>query len=437
MKTGRIQLLLIIGITFLVGYFFGVSKVSLEWKSYSPKLSIINNEPPASLSTVDFTLFWNSWKNIQDKYYDKSVVDPQKMLYGAISGMVGSLNDPYTMFLPPVQNNAFTQQMAGQFQGIGAELGTSNKQIIVVAPLDGSPAKKMGVLAGDTILKINNEAIDGWNIQDVVNKIRGPKGTIVALNILHKNAKSPVDISITRDTITVKSVVGWVKKIKDIETLSKDIKSSDNSDKSIAYIRLSQFGDSTNQDWSKVVNTIEEQLKKQTDVKGLVFDLRDNPGGYLTDATFVAGEFLPEGTPVVVQAISDENKTVFNVTRKGSMLDIPLIVLIDKGSASASEIVAGALRDNKRAKLVGDTSFGKGTIQEAMTLNDGKFSLSQDQSNQPGLHVTIAKWLTPNGTWVGNGKNGAGLKPDVSIAIDPKNPTLDTQLEKAIQELLK
>lgn len=416
----KIQIILIIAISMLVGYFAGTNQVRFEWANYKPHLNLINKEPPASAANVDFTQFWAVWDRISVMYYDKKVVDPQKMLQGAITGMVQSLNDPYTMYLPPTQNTNFQQQLAGKFEGIGAELGMKDKQIIIVAPLNGSPAQKAGLKAGDTILKVDNTVIAGWTLQQTVNKIRGPKGTKVVLNIVHKDSQDATDINITRDTITVKSVDGWIKDIKEVDNLSDSFKSSHIGHK-VMYVRLSQFGDATNQDWTALISSLSPQIVSSS-VKGIILDLRDNPGGYLTDAVFIAGEFLPINTPVVSEDGGNGEITNLAVNRNGTLLTIPLVVLINGGSASASEIVSGALRDNHRAKLVGDKSFGKGTVQQALDLGQGA-----------GLHVTIAKWLTPNGTWV----HGKGLTPDVSVALDPKDPTQDTQLEKAIDTVLQ
>ncbi|HET9946989.1 MAG TPA: S41 family peptidase [Patescibacteria group bacterium] len=420
MKLSKLQLVLVIAITFLGGYFFGVNKVNFELRHYVPQISIVNKEPPAGVSTVDFSLFWSVWDKIVTGYYDKSAVNPQKMLYGAISGMVASLNDPYTMFLPPTQQTNFQQQLAGQFTGIGAELGLKNQQIIVIAPLTGSPAEKAGIKAGDAILKVDGQSTSSWTLPQAVDKIRGPKGTTVVLTIAHKDASASTDITITRDVITVKSVDGWIKPIASIDGISDTLKNSSQKDNSVVYVRLSQFGDNTDQDWSNLVASLLPKIKSQNP-KGMILDLRNNPGGYLTDAVFIAGEFLPQGTSVVIQDTGTD-KTTLSVNRDGNLMTIPLVILINKGSASASEIVSGSMRDNGRAKLIGDTSFGKGTVQQALDLG-----------NSSGLHVTIAKWLTPKGTWV----HGKGLTPDVSVALDEKDPSHDSQLEAAIQELLK
>lgn len=422
MKTRTLQIILVVCVAFLTGYYIGVSKISFDWKGYTPKVTVISKEPPSSASTVDFSMFWSVWQKLINSYYDKQAVDPQKLLNGAISGMVQSVGDPYTVYLPSVQNNNFKQGMAGQFEGIGAELGMKGKQIIVVAPLDGTPAQKAGIRAGDEVLKVDNQSTSGWILNQAVEKIRGQKGTKVVLAILHKGDSKPVNISITRGTITVKSVVGWIKKIKDIDSIKagSSVKSA-KGDERIMYLRLSQFGDNTNQEWLSIVNSLYLEVKKEDNVKGVVLDLRNNPGGYLSDAAFIASEFLQNGT-VVIQEKSPGDRLTFSVSRKGFLIDMPLAVLINKGSASASEIVAGSLRDNRKIPLIGETSFGKGTIQQAEDLGDGA-----------GLHITIAKWLTPNGTWV----HGKGLTPDVAVALDSKDPSHDAQLEKAVGELVE
>jgi len=423
MKSVRyFQILLLIVITFLVGYYAGVNKISISWKNYKPAVVISSKEPPQTVTNLNFSAFWTVWQSLENKYYDKTKLDPQKLLDGAISGMVQSVGDPYTVYLPPATNANFKEGMAGQFQGIGAELGLQNKQIIVVAPLDNSPAQKAGIKAGDAILKVDNKSTEGWTLSQAVEKIRGPKETYVVLNILHKDAKTPTDIKIKRDVITVKSVSGWIKKIKEIERIKLTDELKEKQEKKIIYIRLSQFGDNTNKDWLSQINDLSLKSQNDKSILGLILDLRNNPGGYLTDAAFIAGEFLPEGKTVVIQEDGSGQKTSLAVNRRGIFLDTPLIVLINKGSASASEIVSGALRDYKRAKLVGETSFGKGTIQEAQEIGDGA-----------GLHVTIAKWLTPNGIWV----HEKGLKPDVEVSLDQKDQSHDTQLEKAIEQLVK
>ncbi|SRR5260221_7151275 len=418
MHNKRLQIILVILCAFFLGYFIGNFKVHLAWSQYKPQITIIDKNPPAMVSQVDFSQFWNVWDKVVNGYYDKSKVDPQKMLQGAISGMVGSLGDPYTMYLPPAQQTSFSQQLAGQFTGIGAELGLKDKQIIVVTPLVGSPAKKAGIQSGDAIVKVNGEDASLWTLPQAVEKIRGPKGTQVTLTVVHKDDTKTTDITITRDVITIKSIDGWLKPISQIDGIDKTKFVAQSSDK-IMYLRLSQFGDNTNQDWSNLIG----QLAPQFDgAKGIILDLRNNPGGYVTDAQYIASEFLPQGDTVVIQQAGNGDEETLTVNRAGKLLSQPLVILINKGSASASEIVAGAMRDNNRAKLIGEVSFGKGTMQQAIDLGQGA-----------GLHVTIAKWLTPNGTWV----HGKGLTPDIAVDPDTKDMSHDTQLEAAIGQLLK
>lgn len=415
------RILLIILISALFGYYIGVNKVAVDWKNYKPKISVASKEPPSALTNIDFSLFWTVWDKLSLDYYDKSKLDPQNMLNGAISGMVQSLGDPYTVYLPKVQNNNFKEGLAGQFSGIGAELGMKDKDIIVIAPLNGSPAEKAGIKPGDTIIKVDKEAVLGWTLQQAVSKIRGEKGTPVTLTLLHKDSTTPSEITIVRDIITIKSVDGWIKPWK-IENGRWKIEEECKNCAEVAYIQLSQFGDATNKDWLNLINKLNLQIQQDNNVKGLVLDLRNNPGGYLNDAVFIASEFLKQGAPVVIEDSGEKGQRTLSVSRKGTLYDTPLKVLMNKGSASASEIVAAALKDNKRAILIGENSFGKGTIQQAEDLGDGA-----------GLHVTIAKWLTPKGLWI----NNEGLKPDIQVAQDVKDPTKDTQLEKAVEELIK
>lgn len=425
MRSQKLRVILLIIIAGLIGYYIGVSKIAIAWDNFKPHVEVSSKEPPPSLQTADASRMWEVLEKIEATYYDRKSIDAEKVMNGAIQGMVGSLDDPYTVYLPPAQNNDFKQGLAGKFEGIGAELGLKEKNVIVVAPIDGSPAQKAGIRAGDTIIKVNGQYISGLALNQVVEKIRGPKGTEVVLNVQHKAGEQPVDVKIVRDTITVKSLTSWNKKIKDIDEINPKTQALANvGEQKVIYIRLSQFGDSTNEEWLKVANDIDRQLKADQSIQGVVFDLRNNPGGYLNDAVYIASEFVKSGT-AVMQEDKNQKRTEFPVTGKGLLTEVPVVVLINKGSASASEIVAGALRDHERAQLVGETSFGKGTIQQAEDLGGGA-----------GLHVTIAKWLTPSGYWVGNGKTGQGLKPDVEVAVDKEDQSHDVQLEKAIETLL-
>lgn len=420
----RLYHLLALLIIFLVfGYLLGTNTIKASLSNYQPIISIDSKNPPPG-QNLDMGLFYKVLDEINHDYYDKSKIDAKQILYGAITGAIGTLKDPYTSFFPPVQNTAFKTQMSGQFSGIGAELGTNNGKIIVVSPLDGSPAQKDGIKPGDQILKVDGVDTTGWQLSSAVDKIRGPKGTSVDLTILHVKEKASVDIKITRDDIHIKSVTGWVKTVSCNGNDCQE-KTDCSSCASVAYIRLSQFGDPTNNEWVAEVNALLPQIQKQKNFKGIILDVRNNPGGYLQDAVFIASEFLDSGA-VVKQEDGQGNISELDVNRKGLLTNYPLVVLINGGSASASEIVSGALRDHSRAKLVGEKSFGKGTIQQAVDLDGGA-----------SVHVTIAKWLTPSGTWV----HGKGLAPDIKVVYDAKkssNPSkFDNQLQGAVSALVQ
>jgi carboxyl-terminal processing protease len=405
MQFSKIRLFVIIAaisiLTGGIGYRLGERKTSV---SLSPdKRIIVNQNAPASV-TVEFSLFWDVWQRVTRSYIDRATIDPQKMVWGAISGMVNALGDPYTTYLPPIDNKEFKDTLGGAFEGIGAQLGIKDNHVMVIAPLKGTPAELAGILAGDFIMEVDGVDTTGWTVQQAVNKIRGPKGTTVKLNILHANDGKPVDISIVRNTINVPSVEWWIKpqSLKNVP---------------IAYIKLSQFGDNTNTEWEKAVSDI---LVKGNSVKGLVLDLRNNPGGYLEGAVYIASEFIKNGT-VVSQVNSDSTKQNYAVNRQGRLLTIPMVVLINKGSASAAEIVSGALRDFKRATLVGETSFGKGSVQTPEDLSDGS-----------SVHITTGRWLLPNGDSISK----KGITPDI-VVVGDATATADAQLEKAIELLVR
>ncbi|MBI4100400.1 S41 family peptidase [Candidatus Microgenomates bacterium] len=395
-----------------IGYNLGKYEVKLAWQNWRPQYSVINRQPP-SQRDVDFELFWDVWDSLSKNYIDKSKLDPQQMVYGAITGMTKAVGDPYTVFLPPEENKAFKADLGDtKFEGIGAQLGAKDSSILIVAPLKGSPAESAGIKAGDVILKVGSEETIGWTVPEVVAKIRGPKGTKIVLTILRENETKPKDIEIIRDTIIVKSVEWSIKESEDCKGGEKNCK--------VVYLKLSRFGDEVGE-WNRAIDEIRTQLSGSagSSIKGLVFDLRNNPGGYLSGAVLVASEFLKEGT-VVQQENAGGQKRPYVVEKPGKLTTIPMIVIINKGSASASEIVAGALKENNRAELLGEKSFGKGSIQEAEDVGQGA-----------GLHITTAKWLLPSGKGV-----ESGLVPDIEITASD-DPTKDPQLQKAIETLVR
>lgn len=394
-----------------IGYRLGQKGVSVNISA--AKKIVVNSSPPPSRD-VDFALFWEVWSRLEQKYLNREKLDPEKMVYGAISGMVSALGDPYTVFLPPQDNASFKEDLSGAFEGIGAQLGARDDRIIVIAPLKDHPAEKSGLLAGDWIIKVDNQDTFGWTVPQAVTKIRGPKGTKVTLTLIHDGQQNPVEVAVMRDKITIKSVEFSVKKPANC--------AAENC-REVGILKLARFGDQTNDEWNQAVGEFRARQNQPEQLAGLVLDLRNNPGGYFQSAIHIASEFVRSGV-VVAQENSDGTKETYSVTRVGSLIDVPLLVLINKGSASASEIVAGALRDHQRAKLVGEKTFGKGSIQTPEDLPGGS-----------GIHITTARWVLPNGEWI----NGTGIAPD--IEIKPPEGTgaaqLDPQLERAIAELVK
>jgi len=355
---------------------------------------------------INFDLFWETWNKLQESYVDQKKVDPKKMYLGAIKGMVASIEDPYTFFLTPEENKQTKDDLGGKFEGIGAQLGLKNNRIIIIAPLKKSPAEVSGVKPGDFINKVDGVTTSNWTLTQAVSKIRGPKNTKVKLTLERNNKE--IEVTIVRQQIIIASVeVSY--------------------EKNIAILKINQFGDNTNDEWNKAVEEINRKWSNNKQVAGLVLDLRDNPGGYLDSSVYLASEFLPLGKLIVKQEATLYGNKEYRVLRIGVLKEIPLVILINKGSASASEILAGALRDHSRAQLVGEKSFGKGSVQEALDLREGA-----------GLHVTVAKWILPNGDWI----NGKGIEPKIKVINEIKEGNtitkeVDKQLEKAIELLTK
>lgn len=395
---------------FIGGYWLGYSAYTVEFSQF-PKATI-DREKPISKETVDFDLFWKVWDTLESRYYDKKKIVAGKMVYGAISGMVSALGDPYTAFLPPDDNKLVQDDLRGNFDGIGIQIGYIGTQLAVIAPLPGSPAETAGVKAGDLIavikdVKKNIEVgTSNMTIPDAVSIIRGPAGTSVELTLIREGSTEPVVVEITRKTIDVPSVT--------MEFLPAE---AGGSDRSVAHLKILKFGGETLDEWNEEVTN----LLSERQVKYVIVDVRNNPGGYLQGAVDLASEFLDMDQTVVIEESADGAREESKVLTIGKLRNYKTVVLINKGSASASEILAGALRDNKKIKLVGDTSFGKGTIQEPQQINGGS-----------ALHITIARWLTPDGTWV----NEKGLEPDVKIE-NKEDTTEDEQLQKAIDEVKK
>ena len=404
------------------GWWWGQHQLKITSERKIPSVEIINRAVPVDKQDVDFSLFWEVWDRLEQGFLFQEKVNHQKMVMGAIAGMTAALDDPYTAFFAPADNKTAKENLNGAFEGVGIQLGfkklDGTNQLAVMSPLSGMPAEKAGVKAGDYILKIVDESkgvnkeTGSMSLPEAVEIIRGKKGTAVKLTLFTEGDKEPRVVEVNRDTIIVPSVEVKFGQVKDGQW-------QEDREGPIAWLKLTRFGGLTDEQWDKAVSEI---TNKGKNLRGVVLDLRNNPGGYLDGAVNLSGEFLPKGTLVVKQEHTGQPTQEYSVTRIGRLTQTPLIVLINKGSASASEILAGALRDHNRAKLVGETSFGKGTIQEAEDLRGGA-----------GLHLTVARWLTPNGNWV----HEKGLTPDVVIEPDKDKPTLDLPLTKAAEILLK
>ncbi len=382
--------------------FFGSGYQFARWQTgYPPELSTSNSKAP---DQIDFHTFWQVWHKLENDYVDPKAINYQKMTYGSIEGLAQSLGDPYTRYFPPADNKVAEEDLNGSFYGVGIELGYKDGTLAVITPLENSPAQKAGLKAGDLIMHLQDktknldEDTAGMSLRDAVKKIRGEKGVPITFKIAREGEKKLLDITIVRDKIIVPSLKLEFTKVKGHK---------------IAHLSLYQFGGRTKSEWLTKVKEI-----KRAKAEALVLDLRNNPGGYLDGAIFIASEFLPKGI-IVKQAGRYQTKT-YQVNRHGQLLDIPLAVLINKGSASASEITAGALQVNHRATIIGQQSFGKGTVQEVADFPDGS-----------SLHVTIAKWLLPDGRWIGDG----GIKPDIQIKDNPQTKQ-DEVLDKAYERLV-
>ena len=367
--------------------------------SFSTSGSVIGigqSKPPEIAEDVEFKLFWQEWQMLKDKYYEQPIQD-KELFYGAMAGLAASVGDPYTQYFTPKNADEFQSVLKGSFSGIGAEIGIKDGHITIVAPLPDTPAEKAGILAGDYIVNINGTSTEGMGVDEAVSLIRGEEGTNVTLTIYRENDKKhkdPFDLTLTRAVIHVSSVrLSWKDKI--------------------AIIQVTNFNDDTR---DRFEQTVQDVLKK--DPKGIILDLRNDPGGYLDVAVQMAGEWV--GDKVVVKE-RRQGKIVeqLNGTGKKRFAGIPTIVLVNGGSASASEIVSGALQDYGVATMVGEKTFGKGSVQDYSTLPDGS-----------AIKITIAEWLTPKDRTI----NKTGLDPDVVVARTPEDyeAQRDPQLDRAL-----
>lgn len=366
----------------------------------------------ANKNELDLSLMWKVKGKLEEVFLERDKIKDKEMVYGAIKGMVESLDDPYTAFLPPKENKSSNEDLQGEFSGVGIQLGYKDKTLAVMSPLPKTPAERAGVMAGDLILKIidKKKNIDkdtiGISLEEAVELIRGEAGTEVTLKIFRDEKKEAFDVTLKRENIVVPSI---------------ELEFKEKNGKKIAWIRLYKFTERLYQEWPGMVEEI-----KATKHDGIVLDLRNNPGGFLQASVVVASDFISEGLIVDQESADGRLEKYFVDKTRRKLLNDKLIVLVNGGSASAAEILAGALKSYQRGKLVGEKTFGKGTVQMPENFSDGS-----------GLHVTIAKWLLPDGKNI----HKVGVEPDVEVKIDPElkdkdGKVVDKQLEKAIELVL-
>ncbi len=379
--------------SFLVGGLLGYSIAYYQNQKDKMNFIIQGNENAVS---VDMSLFWKVWRLIEEKYIGRNNIDRKNMVYGAIEGLVNSLKDPYSVFLKPEDAKIFTDNMNGLFGGIGAEIGVKNGLLTIISPLEDSPAKQSGILPGDQILAIDGKPTEGLSLDEGVRLIRGDVGVPVVLTINREGFRQPKDIKIIRAIIK-------------IPTSKFEIKNG------VVILTLYNFNAEVQDDFKTMVEKV-----LRIDTNKIILDLRNNPGGYLETAVAVASWFLPKGEVVAIEDFGNGSKKEYRSYGYRILEKYKVVILINKGSASAAEILAGALRDHNGYKIVGEKSFGKGSVQEYETLTDGS-----------SLKITTAKWLTPKGVSI----DTEGIKPDIEVEMTVADieKGLDPQLKKALE----
>jgi carboxyl-terminal processing protease len=395
----------IIGVGIVVGTFaLGTYYGARSSYAVTDVTGTIANKDTGNINGVDFAPFWQAWNILNDKYvptkHSKSSTTEQDKVWGAIKGLAESYGDPYTTFFPPVEATAFKQEISGAFEGLGIEVSMKDGVLTVVAPLKNTPADKAGIKPGDRILKIGDKITANMTIDEAISLMKGKKGTVVELTLLGAEATESRVLTIKRDTIS-------------IPTLDTEKRAD-----GIFVIQLYNFSANSA---GLFRNAIQEFSRSGSNK--LIIDLRGNPGGYLDASIEMASLLLPKDKIVVKEDVGEGVERVHKSLGYNIVPNAKIVVLVDSGSASASEILAGALQENSRAKIVGTKTFGKGSVQELVNLTP-----------ETSLKITIARWLTPKG----NSISEQGLKPDIEVKVTPEDieKKHDAQLEKAV-ELLK
>lgn len=392
-------LALAIGLSGVVGYTIG------DTAGGGSTSGVPNGNGSSDTSNGGFAVLDEIYKVLQEDFVNPAVVNPDTLQKSAIDGEIKALGDSHTVYIPPEQYKIGIDLITGSFEGIGAQVdvNATTGEIVIVAPFRGSPAEIAGIRAGDVLLAVDGQSTAAWSVTDAVQHIRGPQGTQVTIKVRHSDSAEQ-EVSITRDTIVTPTV------------FTRDIKDENgNAVSDLAYIELQQFTDQTVEDMRKELT----RISSAGNYKGIILDLRNNPGGGLDSTVAVADMFLDSGA-VLTQVDRDGKKTEYDAHPGGEAVNLPVAILVNKGSASGSEVLAGALRDHGRAKLIGEQTFGKGSVNHLRELSNGG-----------ALYVTIARWLTPNGELI----EGVGLKPDFPVASDVTQSVEGPQLYAAINYL--
>jgi len=401
-KAAAVYLVIVFVVSsFLWGYYLGTQGKSGRLSGASGTYEIANMDSDGSGGTIDFDQFWDLWDIVLERSV-KQPVDEKEMFYGAMAGMVASLGDPYSVFFDPPTTDEFTEELSGKFEGIGAEIGIKNETLTIIAPLPDSPAERGGLLAGDRVLAVDDLDTRYMSLDAAVGHIRGDKGTVVRLLVMRDSFDTPEEIPITRDTIRIVSVKSSV-----------GAECCDSPEgKKLAIIKVTHYNGDTLERFEEAIAELQTRH-----VDGLILDLRNNPGGFLHSAISMLGEWLP-GEVVVSEKFADGTREDSVSRGRGRLEDMKTVVLVNGGSASASEITAGALQDYGKAVVIGTQTFGKGSVQDLVSFDDGS-----------SVKLTIAEWFTPSGRNI----NEDGIAPDhiVERTEEDYDNDRDPQLEAA------
>ncbi|PIZ98665.1 MAG: S41 family peptidase [Candidatus Komeilibacteria bacterium CG_4_10_14_0_2_um_filter_37_10] len=387
--------IIIVPVIFFIGVYTGqLGNTTVNTTNDYGQVVNIDSRPAYLTKNIDFNLLWQTWNLLKSKYLHQDKLNEVELFYGALAGSVAALRDPYTVFFDPKVALEFTEELSGQFQGIGAEIGIKDNHLTIIAPLPGTPAEKAGIQSGDKIIAINQLDTTNISVDKAVSLIRGEKGTKVSLIIVHASDNQPIKLEIARDVIKIVSVSWQMKENK------------------IAYLKITHFNQDTGERFKEAVNQIINQGAQK-----LIVDLRNNPGGFLDVAIELGGYWLDDQVMVKEMFYDATKNKDYKTVGNPILKSLPTVVLVNGGSASASEILAGALQDYKLATVIGETTFGKGSVQELENLSDGS-----------AIKITVAEWRTPNNRVI----NEKGVEPDIKVERNYEDPD-DNQLKEALK----